>query len=66
MATKKFLLEVEEGTTRVNKKCTWQCPFVVDDFGVLQCGSPECFEDIDCDRYNLATIKIKELLEEEK
>ncbi len=62
---KKFIIGVEEGMTRVNKKCTWQCPFAVEDYGVIQCGSPECFDDIDCDRYNLATMKIEDYNENE-
>lgn len=55
MATKKFIIEVEEGET----KCKY-CPIN---------GSPYCTEvaattiTIKCYKYNLATIKIKELEE---
>jgi hypothetical protein len=51
MAIKKFLIEVEEGETRCSK-----CPF--GDCPVSFPNSP-----INCKEYDLATMKIKELEE---
>lgn len=56
MATKKFMLEVEEGVT----ECNESCPF--DEYGEL-CNKHNwnsCHE-FNCDCYNFATIRIKEL-----
>ena len=48
MATKKFLIEVEEGRVECEN-----CPF-----DGCRCGR-EPLSVLDCDKYNLATIKIK-------
>ena len=53
MATKKFIIEVEEGVT-IN--CA-DCPL-----DYIKCART-CFDVIDCDVINLATMKIKELEE---
>ena len=53
MATKKFIIEWEEGPT----KCS-QCPLQYAD-----CFA-EMYDILDCSKLNLATIKIKELEEE--
>ena len=50
MATKKFLIEVEEGNTRCDK-----CPF-----DYMKCAR-ESLDELDCNSINLATMKIKEL-----
>lgn len=59
MATKKFIIEVEEGET----ECL-ECPFAIRTLG----GSTvDCFmgcKDVGCEKYNLATMKILELEEE--
>ena len=53
MATKKFIIEVEEGETRCNEFCP-----------VVGCeGCIGGFEPLCCDEYNLATMRIKELKE---
>ena len=58
MATKKFLLEVEEGVT----ECNDSCPF-------RDCGKMcknhnwNSINEINCDYYNFSTMKIKELEE---
>ena len=52
MATKKFIIEVEEGWI----KCS-ECPFREADC------TGEIYNVLDCSRYNLSTIKIKELEE---
>lgn len=52
MATKKFIIEVEEGYTVCQK-----CP-MKDCRVTTEIGGP-----INCDQYNLATMKIKELEE---
>ena len=49
MATKKFLLEVEEGRTECDKCLRKDCRFILELGGA-----------IDCDKWNLATMKIKE------
>ena len=49
MATKKFLLEVEEGTT----KCK-DCPF--NEYRCSKLGYIDA--EMDCIKYNLATMKI--------
>lgn len=50
MTKKKFIIEVEEGET----KCDDYCP-------VVGCqGWVGGFEQLCCDKYNLATMKIKE------
>ena len=54
MATKKFLIEVEEGETRCK-----HCPYHSD-----RCRYSEVNGDINdwsCREYNLATMKIKEM-----
>ena len=52
MATKKFIIEVEEGKTRCSN-----C--FANDFG--NCAIPlRLHKSLDCDKYNLATIKIIE------
>lgn len=51
---KRFLLEVEEGTT----KCI-DCPF--DEYRCFELGYIDA--EMDCGKYNLATMKIKELEE---
>ena len=48
MATKKFIIEVEEGETQCDK-----CP-IMDCTVVLEGGA------INCDKWNLVTMKIKE------
>lgn len=53
MATKKFIIEVEEGYTDCGK-----CP--MKDCRV----TPEAGGPINCNHYNLATMKIRELEEE--
>lgn len=53
MATKKFIIEVEEGETMCYK-----CPF-----RYIDC-TEKMNDVLDCDKYNLATMKIKELEEE--
>lgn len=50
MATKKFLLEVEEG-----RSLCPQCPLKDIDCSVMM------YNILDCSKYNLATMKIKEL-----
>ena len=50
MATKKFIIEVERGKTKC-KECPFQHRYSFPMFEL----------DIDCDKYNLATMKIKEL-----
>ena len=55
MATKKFIIEVDEGYTNCEK-----CPLVnLEGFG-------ECWvtDLVQCNEYNLATIKIKEYEED--
>lgn len=53
MATKKFLIEVEEGRT----KCG-ECPIAIN---MVNCLRYEfSHRGLDCEDYNLATIKIKE------
>lgn len=52
MATKKFILEVEEGRTMCHK-----CPFQT-----IDC-TEEIYNVLDCGNYNLATMRIKELEE---
>ena len=49
MATKKFIIEVEEGRVECEN-----CPF-----DGCRCGG-ELSSVLDCDKYNLATMKIKE------
>lgn len=49
MATKKFIIEVEEGQTI----CP-QCPFQATDC------TEEIYDVLNCGKYNLATMKIKE------
>lgn len=58
MATKKFIIEVEEGCV---PSCEI-CPFAVN--GML-CESYGINDDglLNCNKYNLATMKIKELEE---
>lgn len=55
MATKKFIIEVEEGTTKCN-----ECPI----YGSKYCKSGAKIDDfkseINCYTHNLATMKIKE------
>lgn len=53
MATKKFIIEVEEGRGDCEN-----CPF--DGYGC----AVEPMLSFDCNKYNLATMKIKELEEE--
>ena len=52
MATKKFIIEVEEGRVECEN-----CPF-----DGCNCGR-EPLSVLDCDKYNLATMKIQELEE---
>ena len=52
MATKKFLIEVEEGIVECEN-----CPF-----DGCKC-SHEPINTFDCNKYNLATMKIKEMEE---
>ena len=52
MATKKFIIEVEEGKTMCHK-----CPFQS-----VDC-TEEMYDILDCGKNNLATMKIKELEE---
>ena len=61
MATKKFIIEVEEGWT----KCDKDCPFAGAAFLGYQCGlhNEIGFGELQCTKYNLATMKIKELEE---
>lgn len=61
MATKKFLLEVEEGVTKCHN-----CPFSRDTFLRYYCNKVgvACFDNLDCDKLNLATMKIREMEEE--
>ena len=49
MATKKFIIEVEEGKTKCN-----ECPF-----DYIKCARENLVE-IDCTNFNLATMKITE------
>ena len=53
MATKKFLIEVEEGMTKCN-----DCPF-----DYIKCAR-ENLDELDCTNFNLATMKITEMKEE--
>lgn len=55
MATRKFIIEVEEGST-INCE---DCPL-----DYMKC-SRTCFDYIDCSAVNLATMKIKEYEEEQ-
>lgn len=55
MATKKFIIEVEEGKTMCHK-----CPFQT-----VNC-TEEIYDVLDCGKYNLATMKIKESLSREE
>lgn len=52
MATKKFIIEVEEGDTSCR-----ECPIIADCDEPGMCG---CTRLVNCCDYNLATIKIKE------
>ena len=57
MAIKKFIIEVEEGRT----SC-FLCPFECGSMLTINCPQ-KAFSDvlkIDCNKYNLATMKIKE------
>lgn len=54
MATKKFIIEVEEGVTRDCEICPLE---------YIKC-TRSCFDYLDCTVVNLATMKIKELEEE--
>ena len=55
MATKKFIIEVEEGHTLCD-----ECPFN----GRETCCYPYLLDKVmGCEKYNLATMKIKELEE---
>ena len=58
MATKKFIIEVEEGVT----KCDKDCPFAGPAFLGYQCGlhNEIGFGELQCVKYNLATMKIEE------
>ena len=59
MATKKFIIEVEEGNT----ECS-ECPFRQNDKMCEEFGW--CSEkEFNCDKYNLATMKIKEMEEQQ-
>ena len=53
MATKKFLIEVEEGETQCNDNCPFR------EYGKI-CNKTE----FNCDKYNFATMKITEMEEE--
>ncbi len=53
MATKKFIIEVEEGNTMDCEVCP---------LDYIKC-TRACFDYIDCSVVNLATMKIKELEE---
>ena len=54
MATKKFIVEVEEGDTLNCESCPLFCKYCAEErLSLLQ-----------CTKYNLATMKIKELEEE--
>ena len=55
IATKKFIIEAEEGCT----KCT-ECPF--DECRCFELGYVDA--EMDCGKYNLATMKIKSMEEE--
>lgn len=55
MAKKKYLVEVEEGRT----ECNEYCPLYTD-YGSCSGG----IYSLDCHKYNLATMKIKKLEEE--
>lgn len=66
MATKRFIIEVEEGDTKVSGKCSWDCPFAAEDYGILYCNALDThFNIINCDKYNLTTMKIKEMEEQQ-
>ena len=58
MATNKFIIEVEEGRTMCDK----DCPFAGAAFLGYQCGlhNEIGFGELQCTKYNLATMKIKE------
>lgn len=58
MATKKFIIEVEEGNTPC---IDGECPIYGSFYGCYGCPT-----DINCDKYNLATMKIKEMEDESK
>ena len=60
MATKKFLIEVEEGHTHCDDKCPLKHSGVCLDF---ECELENIFDFVDCCKYNLATMKIKEYYE---
>ena len=55
MATKKFIIEVEEGVT----ECSSKCPFHIN-FLPMCNGAPN---GLNCSSVDLATMKIKELEE---
>ena len=59
MATKKFIIEVEEGMTR----CI-NCPFESGTLLTIRCFKPKKLDFLDCSKYNLATMKIKEYEED--
>lgn len=54
MATKEFIIEVEEGKTNCDecpfKNCKYMCFYGKNGMVI-----------VDCDQYNLATMKIKEM-----
>lgn len=56
MATKKFIIEVEEGDTRCK-----DCPL-----NMGYCYETQLFLDIRCVKFNLATMKITEMENESK
>ena len=50
MATKKFIIEVEEGRVECEN-----CPF-----DGCKCNAGVIINTLDCNKYNLATLKIRE------
>lgn len=56
MATKKFLIEVEEGMTLCK-----DCPYKIEN---AACNCPFRMKVSQCRKYNLATMKIKEYEED--
>lgn len=62
MATKKFIIEVEEGKT----KCNFFCPLKLfnDECADVKENVERVIPFLRCRIYNLATMKIKELEEE--
>lgn len=59
MATKKFLLEIEVGRTH----CV-NCPFENGTLLTMRCFKPKKLDSLNCSKYNLATMKIKEYEED--